>query len=114
MCIRDRRYTDQANDCMLNLLDSHDTARFLNTCGGEAGRLKNAAVFQYTFVGMPCTYYGTEIGMTGGNDPDCRRTFDWEESHWNREMFEFYQKLDVYKRQVRNRKGVGLKCHWQR
>ncbi len=28
------RYTDQANDCMLNLLDSHDTARFLNTCGG--------------------------------------------------------------------------------
>ena len=87
------RYTDQANDCMLNLLDSHDTARFLNTCGGEAGRLKNAAVFQYTFVGMPCTYYGTEIGMTGGNDPDCRRTFDWEESHWNRELFEFYQKL---------------------
>ena len=31
--------------------------------------------------------------MTGGNDPDCRRTFDWEESHWNRELFEFYQKL---------------------
>lgn len=62
------RYSDAANDSMLNLLDSHDTARFLTVSGGNTARLKNAAAFLFTFVGMPCTYYGTEIGMTGEND----------------------------------------------
>ncbi len=78
---------------MLNLLDSHDTPRFINTCGGNLGRLKNAAAFQYTYVGMPCTYYGTEIGMTGENDPDCRKTFDWNEENWDHELRAYYQKL---------------------
>ncbi len=87
------RYTDAANDSMLNLLDSHDTARFATACGGDRRRLKNAAAFQYTFVGMPCTYYGTEIGMDGANDPDCRKTFDWDESHWDTNLRGYYQKL---------------------
>ena len=73
------RYTDAANASMLNLLDSHDTARFVTVCGGDTARLKNAAAFLFTFVGMPCTYYGTETGMTGENDPDCRKAFDWEQ-----------------------------------
>ena len=87
------RYSDAANDSMLNLLDSHDTARFLTVSGGNTARLKNAAAFLFTFVGMPCTYYGTEIGMTGENDPDCRKAFDWEESHWNTDLRTHYQKL---------------------
>ena len=87
------RYSSQANDSMLNLLDSHDTPRFVNTCGGSVGRLKNAAAFQYTYIGMPCTYYGTEIGMTGDNDPDCRKTFDWNEMNWDHELREYYKKL---------------------
>lgn len=87
------RYSDAANDSMLNLLDSHDTARFLTVSGGNTARLKNAATFLFTFVGMPCTYYGTEIGMTGENDPDCRKAFDWEESHWNTDLRTHYQKL---------------------
>lgn len=87
------RYSDAANDSMLNLLDSHDTARFLTVSGGNMARLKNAAAFLFTFVGMPCTYYGTEIGMTGENDPDCRKAFDWEESHWNTDLRTHYQKL---------------------
>ena len=86
-------YSSQANDSMLNLLDSHDTPRFVNTCGGSVGRLKNAAVFQYTYIGMPCTYYGAEIGMTGENDPDCRKTFDWNEENWDHELRAYYQKL---------------------
>lgn len=57
------------------------------------GRLKNAAAFLFTFVGMPCTYYGTETGMTGENDPDCRKAFDWEESHWDKDLRCHYQKL---------------------
>ena len=55
------RYSDAANDSMLNLLDSHDTARFLTVSGGNTARLKNAAAFLFTFVGMPCTYYGLSL-----------------------------------------------------
>lgn len=87
------RNTTQANDSMLNLLDSHDTPRFEHTCGGNKNRLKNAAVFQYSYIGMPCTYYGTEIGMEGDDDPDCRRTFDWNRDNWDMELFRHYQKL---------------------
>ena len=78
---------------MLNLLDSHDTARFLTVSGGDTARLRNAAAFLFTFVGMPCTYYGTEIGMTGENDPDCRKAFDWDPAHWDVELRDYYKKL---------------------
>lgn len=87
------RYSDAANDSMLNLLDSHDTARFLTVSGGDTARLRNAAAFLFTFVGMPCTYYGTEIGMTGENDPDCRKAFDWDLAHWDVELRDYYKKL---------------------
>ena len=87
------RYSDAANDSMLNLLDSHDTARFLTVSGGDTARLRNAAAFLFTFVGMPCTYYGTEIGMTGENDPDCRKAFDWDPAHWDVELRNYYKKL---------------------
>lgn len=87
------RYTDAANACMLNLLDSHDTARFITAADGQTARLMNAAAFLFTFVGMPCIYYGTEIGLTGENDPDCRKAFDWDESHWDQTLWQHYQKL---------------------
>ena len=47
----------------------------------EYGAVEKRGGFPVYLVGMPCTYYGTEIGMTGENDPDCRKAFDWEESH---------------------------------
>lgn len=87
------RNTDQANFSMLNLLDSHDTPRFLTECGGDINRLIAAAVFQYSYPGMPCTYYGTEIGMTGTMDPGCRAAFDWDQEHWDQPLFQMYQKL---------------------
>ncbi len=85
--------TTQVNHALLNLLDSHDTQRFLTRCGGDKAMLKNAAVFMFTYVGVPCTYYGTEIGTEGGDDPDCRRTFDWNEENWDKELFAFYKRL---------------------
>ena len=32
-----------------------------------------------TLPGAPCIYYGDEVGMEGGHDPDCRRAFPWDE-----------------------------------
>lgn len=68
----------------LNLLGSHDTARFVTAAGGDEGAYRLATVFQMTYVGAPCIYYGDEIGMQGGPDPDCRGAFPWQDrASWN-------------------------------
>ncbi|MFH1681157.1 MAG: alpha-amylase family glycosyl hydrolase [Candidatus Eisenbacteria bacterium] len=61
----------------MNLVGSHDTERFLTLAGGDTRRFLLAALFGATYVGVPHIYYGDEIGMEGGPDPDCRRPFDW-------------------------------------
>jgi len=92
------RNTKQVNEVMLDLLDSHDTARFLTKSNGDINRLKIAAAFQLTYLGAPCIYYGTEIGMEGGNDPDCRRTMEWKEEKWNHQLYQYYKKLIYLRR----------------
>jgi glycosidase len=85
--------SEQVNFAMLNLLDSHDTMRFLTWCGKNERLLRMAVLFLFSYVGMPCVYYGSEIGMEGSGDPDCRRTFDWNRDNWNQELFRFYQQI---------------------
>lgn len=87
------RYCDSTNSMMFNLLDSHDTERFLFMSKEDKRRLLNAASFLFAYVGVPCTYYGTEIGMTGGYDPGCRKGFNWNREEWDKEIFVYYQKL---------------------
>ncbi len=70
------QYPPQSVAVMMNLIDSHDTIRFL-TSAGDVRRLMLAEMFGMTYVGMPHIWYGDEVGMTGGKDPDCRRPFDW-------------------------------------
>lgn len=83
----------QIVQAQLNLLDSHDTARFLWIADGDESALRLCALFQMTMPGAPCIYYGDEIGMTGGEDPECRAAFPWhDESLWNRELLAFYQR----------------------
>ena len=72
------RNTDQVNEMMLNLLDSHDTERFLTLTGEKKDALVLALAVLFFFPGMPCVCYGTEIGMIGEYEPDSRRTFDWD------------------------------------
>lgn len=93
------RYSRQVNEAMLNLLDSHDTERFLTTCGGDIRKLKNAAAFLYAYIGIPCTYYGTETGMDGVYDPGCRKGFEWRKEKWNQELYRYYKRL-IYLRNV--------------
>lgn len=77
----------------LNLLDSHDTPRFLTRVGGDRARMRLAVTALFTYIGVPCIYYGDEIGMEGGADPDCRRTFDWNEDAWDHELRDLYHML---------------------
>jgi glycosidase len=70
-------YQEEGVRAMMNLIDSHDTERFLTTAGGDTRRLKLAMLFAMTYVGVPSIYYGDEVAMEGGGDPDCRRPFHW-------------------------------------
>ena len=69
-----------------NLISSHDEPRFLTMVGGDKRRLRLATLCQMTFPGAPSIYYGDEIGMEGGPDPDCRRAFPWDEARWDHEL----------------------------
>lgn len=91
-------HTKQVNEVMFNLLDSHDTPRFLTLSESNKNSLKLAAAFQFTYLGTPCIYYGTEIGMEGAGDPDCRRAMEWNEEHWDQELYEYYKKLIAIRR----------------
>jgi neopullulanase len=59
----------------LNLLGSHDMPRLRTLVSGDLAAVRLAVLLQMTLPGAPCVYYGDEIGMEGGNDPDCRRAF---------------------------------------
>jgi glycosidase len=72
-------YGDEAYS-MVNLLGSHDTPRILTMFEGDTAQTILAWVLLLTEVGNPLIYYGDEIGMAGGNDPDCRRTMIWDEA----------------------------------
>ena len=87
-------YPDAAYYALMNLLDSHDTERLLWTLtpGAETTadkelnaanladgkrRLQLASLLQFGVPGAPTVYYGDEVGVTGDDDPDDRRTYPW-------------------------------------
>ena len=86
-------YKSETTDVLYNPLDSHDTERFLFYCGGDVKRLKLAVAFQLLFKGSPAIYYGDEVGITGDNDPDCRKCMEWDKSGQNKELFDWYKVL---------------------
>ncbi|HEX7226024.1 MAG TPA: alpha-amylase family glycosyl hydrolase, partial [Candidatus Limnocylindria bacterium] len=88
-------YPPAAWNVLHNLVDSHDTTRILWTLTpgddnretkesdealavGEA-KLRLVAALQLTWPGMAGIYYGTEVGLTGHDDPDDRRPYPWED-----------------------------------
>ena len=71
-------YMQQSNNVLFNLLDSHDTERLMNRFHDLDIFYQQLAVL-FTLPGSPCIYYGTEIAMEGGFDPDCRRCMPWDE-----------------------------------
>ncbi len=99
----------------MNLLGTHDTVRIKNVLSGQyvdpnmsrderaafrleancetlaIRRLKLAAFMQMTFVGVPCIYYGDEIGMQGLSDPFNRMPYTWR--CVDNELLDYYKKL---------------------
>ncbi|MCT9842548.1 maltodextrin glucosidase [Leclercia adecarboxylata ATCC 23216 = NBRC 102595] len=84
---------------MFNQLDSHDTARFKSLLGKDVARLPLAVTWLFTWPGVPCIYYGDEVGLDGNNDPFCRKTFPWEAERQDQGLFTLYQRLIKLRKQ---------------
>ena len=79
-------YPSAIASAQLNLLGSHDTARFLTIAKGDTSAVKLAYLTMMTYPGAPMIYYGDEVGMEGGRDPDCRRAMLWDPARWNHDL----------------------------
>lgn len=86
-------YRQQVREVLFNLLDSHDTERISTTAKGDKNAIKAALVALFFQVGSPCIYYGTEVGLSGGEDPDCRRVMPWKKEQQDEELLAFVTKL---------------------
>jgi neopullulanase len=90
-------YPYEAALAQLNLLDSHDMPRFLSLAGGDTDALRLAALFQMTYPGAPCIYYGDEIGMSSGGARQveaARGSFPWQDpGSWDSDLRRYYQDL---------------------
>lgn len=67
-------------DTLVTFFGNHDMKRFLSEPGATPEKLKVAYALLMTLRGIPQIYYGDEIGMVGGDDPDNRHDFPggWE------------------------------------
>ncbi|EAB6307633.1 maltodextrin glucosidase, partial [Shigella flexneri] len=83
---------------MFNQLDSHDTARFKTLLGRDIARLPLAVVWLFTWPGVPCIYYGDEVGLDGKNDPFCRKPFPWQVEKQDTALFALYRRMIVLRK----------------
>ncbi len=105
-------YPDAVYYSLMNLLDSHDTERLLwtltpgeettankelNSTNLDIGKTRQqlASLIQFTLPGAPTIFYGDEVGQTGDDDPDDRRTYPWADVGGNPDlaMLSHYQAL---------------------
>lgn len=68
---------------MLNLIGCHDTPRVRSLFKKKPQSLFATILVQFCLPGIPQIYYGDEIGLQGGNDPDCRRAMIWDNKQWD-------------------------------
>jgi glycosidase len=93
-------YDWETTQVQLNLLDSHDAPRVLSIARGDKATLRLATLFQMTYPGTPCIYYGDEIALRGAKrydhphrDHDARWPFPWhDETLWDRETLDFFRR----------------------
>ena len=86
-------YSFKALSSCQNLLSSHDVKRFLNRCSDDSS-IYGPIFMQATFPGIAGIYYGDEIGLSGGDEPNNREAFPWEdETSWNLEIQEYIKEI---------------------
>jgi len=96
----ERMVSESGLDNMLKswiYLDNHDTPRLATTLPDPAQR-RLAQVLQFTLPGSPNLYYGSELGMAGGDDPEMRAPMRWDwvtddnpDLAWTRRLIALHQ-----------------------
>ncbi|HEX9092036.1 MAG TPA: alpha-amylase family glycosyl hydrolase, partial [Anaerolineales bacterium] len=76
-----------------NLIDSHDTPRLLALLQGNRALLRLAVALQFTYPGVPCVYYGDEIGLGSDLSMDSRQCMSWDPATWDFDLQEWYRSL---------------------
>ena len=71
-------YPEQVTAVLFNFLDTHDTVRIAEQCGGNIHLLLQKLTLLLTLPGTPCLYYGTEIALRGYRERDNRRCMPWD------------------------------------
>lgn len=107
-------YPRQTIDCLMNVIDTHDTVRAINRLSTKditgttksrrmeimlspieynfaKQRLCLAVMLQFTLPGIPSIYYGDEAGVQGYEDPINRRTYPWGRE--DVKLLEYYKKI---------------------
>jgi cyclomaltodextrinase len=93
------KYDPAINAAMFNLLSSHDVARLRSIVDNRESTIRLATLLLCTYPGTPSIYYGDEIGLEGGNDPDCRRTFPWDHpENWNQTALAYHKQFIALRR----------------
>ncbi len=105
-------YNWDITSAQLNLLDSHDMPRFLSCTNGDKDSLKLAWLFMFTIPGAPCIYYGDEVGVDGGHDPYCRKSFPWDENNWDKDLLEYAKACTTLRKEHASlRRGEYKRIH---
>ena len=81
-------------------LGSHDTERIWTKLDGDIGKVKLAYTFLFAYPGAPAIYYGDEIGMLGGKDPECRAAFPWKAESQNYELRGYLQNMIAIRKKL--------------
>jgi cyclomaltodextrinase len=95
-----KKYRPETLLSQLNVLGSHDTPRLTTVVDGDLDIAKLLWLFVMTWPGAPCIYYGDEVGMTGGPDPECRACFPWDEADWNHDLRAYLQELIALRKRL--------------
>jgi len=105
-------YSHDITYAQFNLLDSHDTPRFLSCASGNMEALKLAWLFLLCYPGAPCIFYGDEIGIDGEHDPGCRKSFPWEENRWNKNLRTYLKEIIALRKQNPALRGGDFTRLW--
>ncbi len=88
----DSLYRDSKD--LVTFLGNHDVQRFMSDQGATLAGLKLAFTYLFTTRGIPMIYYGDELAMRGGADPDNRHDFPGEpKTDEERQMLDYVRKL---------------------
>ena len=109
-------YTYGNHNVMGNISGNHDKPRFMAYASGDlrfgedskaAGWQREIGItdstaydklflmhaFNMTIPGIPVIFYGDEIGLTGANDPDCRRMMKFD--NWNNREAKLWNRVST-------------------